>query len=303
MSAAAPALRTRGLSRRLGSFSLRDVSLTVPAGAVYGLLGPNGAGKTTTLRLVMGLLRPDAGEVEVAGIDALRHGAEARGKVGYVPERPAVPDWMTAGRAMRHHAVFYSGWDAAYAAELARRLGVDPARRVRQLSKGEAARLSLLLALAHRPPVLLLDEPTDGLDAVARRTLTELLLEYVADSGASVLVSSHLVHELERFADWVGVMDGGRLVAETPLERFRGSIKRLRVAAGATAAGSFPFHLLSREPRGREEVWAVRGWEPAMAGALAASGVELKEVVDLDLEDCYVELLRGDARKEAVHAG
>jgi ABC-2 type transport system ATP-binding protein len=302
MSAPSCALRTRGLSRRLGGFSLRDVSLTVPAGSIYALLGPNGAGKTTTLRLMMGLLRADAGEVEIAGIDARRRGTEARGKVGYVPDRPSLPDWMTGSQAMRHHAVFFPGWDAAYATELARRLRVDPARRVRELSKGEAAQLALLLALAHRPPVLLMDEPTDGADPVARRVLTELLLEYVADSGAAVLISSHLARELERFADWVGVMDGGRLVAETPLERFRGSIKRLRVTAGPTADGGLPFHLLSRERRGREEVWAVRGWEPAMAGGLAARGVEVKEVVDLDLEDCYVELLRGGAPEEVNHA-
>ncbi|HEU4452694.1 MAG TPA: ABC transporter ATP-binding protein [Longimicrobium sp.] len=299
MTAPAEAIRTRDLSRRLGGFAVRGVSLTVPAGAVYALLGPNGAGKTTVIRLVTGLLRPDEGEVRILGIDALRQGPRARMRTGYVPERPAVPDWMTTARALRHHAVFFPGWDAAYADSLVRRMGVDPTRRVAQLSKGEAGKLSLVLALAHRPPLLVLDEPTDGLDPVARRDFTELLLEYVADTGATVFVSSHLAHELERFADWVGVMDGGRLVAETELERFRGSIKRLRVVPGVPADGAaLPFDLLNRQARGREEVWAVRGWEPAMAGSLTARGVEVREVIDLDLEECYVELLRGG--KEAV---
>jgi len=297
------ALLTRGLSRRVSrGFAVADVSMTVPAGAIYGLLGPNGAGKTTTLRLVLDLLRPDRGEVEILGVDARRHPARARLRVGYVPERPAMPEWMTVERVMRHHAAFYPGWDPAYAGALRGRLHLPPGQRVRHLSKGEAGKLGLLLALSHRPALLLLDEPTDGLDPVARREITELLLEYVSDTGATVLISSHLVHELERFADRVGVMDGGRLVAETPLEALRGSIKRLRVEAAPGMLGPLPFTLLSREPHGREEVWAVRGWEPQMGGDLAARGVALRGVMDLDLEECYVALLRTPA-PEDVHAG
>jgi len=297
------ALLTRGLSRRVSrGFAVADVSMTVPAGAIYGLLGPNGAGKTTTLRLVLDLLRPDRGEVEILGVDARRHPARARMRVGYVPERPAMPEWMTVERVMRHHAAFYPGWDPAYAGALRGRLRLDPGQRVRHLSKGEAGKLGLLLALSHHPALLLLDEPTDGLDPVARREFTELLLEYVSDTGATVLISSHLVHELERFADRVGVMDGGRLVAETPLEALRGSIKRLRVEAAPGMLGPLPFTLLSREPHGREEVWAVRGWEPGMGGDLATRGVALRGVMDLDLEECYVALLRTPA-PEDVHAG
>jgi ABC-2 type transport system ATP-binding protein len=113
------ALRTRGLSRRIArDFAVRDVSLTVPAGAVYGLLGPNGGGKTTTLRLVLDLLRPDSGEVEIMGVDARRHPARARMRVGYVPDRLSAPAWMSVERAMRHHAVFYRTWDARFAQSL-----------------------------------------------------------------------------------------------------------------------------------------------------------------------------------------
>ena len=295
-------IRTHGLQRRLSrDFAVRDVSLSVPEGAVYGLLGPNGSGKTTTLRLLLGLLRADGGEAEVLGIDALRRPADVRRRVGYVPERPGIPDWMTVRRAMRHHAAFYPTWDGVYAAELLGRLALPPDRPVRHLSKGQAGKLGLLLALAHRPPLLVLDEPTDGLDPVARRDFLEMMLEYVADSGATVFVSSHLVHELERMADWIGVMDDGSLIAETPLERFRASIKRLRVGALANGGPPLPFDLLSRKPRGREEVWVVRGWDPTMAPALAERGVELREVEDLDLEECYVELLRNRARPEVAH--
>lgn len=290
------ALLTRGLSRRMApDFAVRDLDLSVPAGAVYGLLGPNGAGKTTTLRLVLDLLRPDAGEVEILGVDARRYPAEARRRIGYVPERPGIPEWMTVARALRHHAVFFPSWSQPYAEELCRRMELPADRRVRHLSKGQAGKLSLLLALAHRPSLLILDEPTDGLDPVARRDFTELLLEYVADTGATALISSHLVHELERVADWIGVIDRGRLVVEAPLESFRRSIKRVRVGDGGVIPepADLPFSVLARVRRPREELWSVRGWEPRMGEVLAERGVEVRGVVDLDLEDCYVELLRG----------
>jgi ABC-2 type transport system ATP-binding protein len=281
---------------------VRGVDLLVPTGAVYGLLGPNGAGKTTTLRLVLDLLRADAGEVEILGVDARRDPALARRSVGYVPERAGVPGWMTVERAMRYHGAFFPAWNAEYAAELLARLELPADRRVKHLSKGQAGKLALLLALAHRPPLLVLDEPTDGLDPVARRDFLEMLLDYVADTGATVLVSSHLVHELERISDHIGVMDGGSLVAQMPLEAFRGSIKRLRVAAGAGAVDGLPLRVLARAVRGREELWSVQGWEPEMGGALAERGVEVRGVVDLDLEECYVELLRGARGPEAPHA-
>ncbi|MBV9774427.1 MAG: ABC transporter ATP-binding protein [Gemmatimonadetes bacterium] len=290
------ALLTRGLARRMApDFAVRDLSLTVPTGAVYGLLGPNGAGKTTTLRLILDLLRPDAGEVEILGVNARRYPAEARRRIGYVPERLGIPGWMTVARALRHHAVFFPSWSRPYAEELLLRMELPADRRVRHLSKGQAGKLALLLALAHRPSLLILDEPTDGLDPVARRDFTELLLEYVADTGATALISSHLVHELERVADWIGVIDRGSLVVETPLEAFRRSIKRLRVGTGTPLPGAdgLPFDVLARVQRPREELWSVRGWEPAMGAVLAERGVEVRGVVDLDLEDCYVELLRG----------
>jgi len=289
----AAALRTVGLSRRLGrDFAVRDVSMTVPTGGVYGLLGPNGAGKTTTLRLILDLIRPSAGQVEILGVDARRYPSEARRRVGYVPERPGVPGWMTVDRALRHHAVFFPAWNQEYAEQLLRRLGIPRERRVRHLSKGQAGKLVLLLALAHRPSLLILDEPTDGLDPVARRDFLEMLLEYVADAGATVVMSSHLVHELERIADWIGVIDGGRLIAETPMGDFRGSIKRLRVDADSPRPADLPLEIMSSLTRGREEIWVVRGWDGGMLDALIQRGIMVRGVVDLDLEECYVELLR-----------
>ena len=195
----------------------------------------------------------------------------------------------------------HASWFASAPEALLARLEIPDRRPVRHLSKGQAGKMSLLLALAHRPALLVLDEPTDGLDPVARRDFMELLMEYVADTHATVVVSSHIVHELERMADWIGVMDEGTMVAEMPLEAFRGHIKRLRVVSPAEVdSAALPFSVLSRVRRGREELWSVRGWEPEMAPALGGHAVQVREVVDLDLEECYVELLRN--RTEARDA-
>jgi ABC-2 type transport system ATP-binding protein len=224
-------------------------------------------------------------------------------RVGYVPDRLSPPGWMTVERAMRHHAVFYRTWDARFAESLAARLRLPATRRLAHLSRGEAGKLSLLLALAHRPELLILDEPTDSLDPLARREFMELLLEFIADTRATVVISSHLVQELGRFSDWVAVMKDGTLIWETPTSGLRDAIKRLRVgAAPDLSTAGLPFTVLGRETHGREEVWAVRGWEPAMRSTLATRGVDLREVIDLELEDCYVELMRAPEPVEATHA-
>ena len=139
----------------------------------------------------------------------------------------------------------------------------------------------------------MLDEPTDGLDPVVRRDVLSALLEYVSERQATVCISSHLVHELERFCDWIGVMDDGRLIIELPMERFKNGIKRLRVDGAPATPDNPPFVLLAREPaNGTGETWLVREWEPQMTSFFDAAGVSLHQVIDLDLEDGFVELLR-----------
>jgi ABC-2 type transport system ATP-binding protein len=140
--------------------------------------------------------------------------------------------------------------------------------------------------------LLVLDEPTDGLDPVVRRDVLGALLEYVEQSKATVFISSHLVHELERICDWIGVMDRGRLAVQLPMERFRHGIKRVRVAAGGAAPDGAPFTLLARETTPAGEEWSVRDWSPEAAAWLTSRGVALREVTDLDLEEAFVELLR-----------
>ncbi|NJD18884.1 MAG: ABC transporter ATP-binding protein [Gemmatimonadetes bacterium] len=294
------AIELQGLGWRPDrSFALRDVSLRVPVGAIYGFLGPNGSGKTTTIRMCMGMMKPDRGEIRVLGMAVPRDMSRILARVGYVPERPHVYPALTVAEQVRYHASFFHLWDAGWAKELTERLGLDPARKISRMSKGETGKLLLLLALSQRPDLLVLDEPTDGLDPVVRRDVLTAVLDYVGETGATVFISSHLVHELERICDWVGVMDDGALVAELPMQVFKNGIKRLKVA-DPPADPDPPFTILSRERANGSaplETWVVRGWQDPMRDWFDTAGVSLRDVVDLDLEDGFVELLRSSRPK------
>jgi ABC-2 type transport system ATP-binding protein len=277
------------------SFELRDLTLRVPAGSIYGFLGPNGSGKTTTIRLFMGMLEADQGQIRVLGRSVPREMPRILARVGFVPERPHVYPALTVAEQVRYHASFFPDWDHGWAQELTGRLGLDPARRIARMSKGETGKLLVLLALSQRPDLLVLDEPTDGLDPVVRRDVLTAVLDYVSETSATVFISSHLVHELERICDWVGVLDDGQLVAELPMQSFKNGIKRIRVDDAPDVPGDTPFVLLDRtmgDAFGSVETWIVRGWQDPMRQYFDGVGATVRDVIDLDLEEGFVELLR-----------
>lgn len=275
------------------AFAIRDLNLRVPAGSIYGFLGPNGSGKTTTMRLVLGLLRPVGGHITVLGDRMPEDHARILGRVGYVPEQPHLDHTLTVGELMRFQASFYRRWEWPRAAALRREFELDEHRLFGRLSKGQKAKLMILLALAQCGDLLVLDEPTDGLDPVVRRDILAALLSYVSERRATIFISSHLVHELERFCDWVAVMDEGRLVTEVPLEKLKNGTKRLIVDGAPAAIAGAPFTVLARAPsNGVGETWVVSDWEPGMTSFFDGIGASVRDVIDLDLEDGFVELLR-----------
>ena len=277
------------------AFELKDVTLRVPTGSIYGFLGPNGSGKTTSIRMFMGMMKPDHGEIRVLDRPVPKDMRRILARVGYVPERPHIYPSLTVGEAVKYHSSFYDLWDAGWAKELMGRLDLDETRKISRMSKGENGKLLILLALSQRPDLLVLDEPTDGLDPVVRRDVLTNVLEYVSETNATVFISSHLVHELERICDWVGIMDNGQLVAELPMQSFKNGIKRIRVADAPDLPGDTPFVILNRnssEGMGSVETWTVRGWQDPMRQYFTGVGATVRDVIDLDLEDGFVELLR-----------
>lgn len=291
----APAILTRALSRRYGpTVALDAVDLRVPAGAVYMLAGENGAGKSTLLRILLNLQRATAGEVEVAGLDPRRSGARVRARVGYVPEQAAIgPAWMTVECWLEERAVYYPAWDHDYADKLCLRLDIDVMRRIGHLSKGQARRIQLVAALAFRPPLLLLDEPTDGLDPVARDTFLGLVSDHLAETGCTVLVSTHLIYELDALIDHVGVLSNGRLTAQASRDELHRTLKTYRAVGpdGWNGPAGLP-GVLNRGRFGREFSWVVRGDEADITDRIARAGGEVRDVTPLNLHDAVVNLMR-----------
>jgi ABC-2 type transport system ATP-binding protein len=291
------AIQTRGVAKRYPPdvVALDALDLQVPRGAVYVLVGPNGAGKSTAMRVLLDLVRADRGTASVLGISTTAQPALARAQVGYVPEVvDTAYGWLTVGGLLKHHAAFYHAWDWAYADVLCKRLGLRMDERFRALSKGAARRVALVTALAHRPPVLLLDEPTDGLDPLAREDFGALLVEHMADAPTTILWSTHHVHEAERMADHVGVLRNGRLLLQAPVDTVRAGLHRYHalVPDGWTGAPGLNGDVLVRAASGREITWTVWGDERQVAERLSASGATVRETGRLSLEDAALALLR-----------
>lgn len=290
------AIVTRSLEKRFGGApALAGLELEVPAGALYVLAGPNGAGKSTAIRVLLDLVRADRGTARVLGMDPAARPALVRAHAGYVPDVAETGyGWLPVRRFLAHHAAFFAAWDWAYAEALCRRLGVPLEARLGGLSKGVSRAMVLVTALAHRPPVLLLDEPADGLDPLAREELSSILADHVADGATTVLWSTHHVHEIDRMADHVGVLREGRLVLQAPRDLLRTRLRRYRaqVPEGWAGAPGLNGEVLLREGSGREVAWTIWGEEREVAERLAASGAVVREAAPLSLEDATVALLR-----------
>jgi len=296
MERAPAAIETAALTKCYrGVTALDCVSLRVPRGAVYGLLGRNGAGKSTLLQILLGLQERTSGSVKVLGGDLRADGPRLRARIGYVPERLPIYDWMTVSQVLRFVAPFYLTWDAALAERLLGRFDLPPAARVGRLSRGMRAQLCLVLALSYRPELLLLDECTAGLDPVVRREFAQRIIETAGEAGRTVLFASHQVAELERFCDWVGILAGGKLLVQEPLERLHARVKRLHFTFTGPETELHAPGVLADERHGRFAAVTVSDYNEALPAAYAASGRRTEigmpvEVEDLGLEEIFVAL-------------
>ena len=289
------AVSTQALSKAFGvRCALANVALQVPHGAVYLLVGPNGAGKSTTLRILVDLVRPTGGIAAVLGFNPQKQAAMVRANVGYVPDQPTWGyGWMRAGRLIAHHAQFFPSWDAEYASQLCRTFDVRLDVKVSTLSKGQARRVHFVMALAHRPQLLLLDEPLDGLDPVMRDEILGTLVGHLADAPTTVLLSTHHVAEVEQLADHIGVMRNGELCAQMPLSDLRRDLRRYRaeVPIGWEGASVLEDAVLRRSGTRNEVDWTIWGEQSWIVEELATAGATVREAAPLSLEEATLTLL------------
>ncbi|HUR60504.1 MAG TPA: ABC transporter ATP-binding protein [Opitutaceae bacterium] len=234
-------IETQNLPRRFGRMeAVHELNLAVPTGSVFALLGPNGAGKTTTLKLLMNLLPPTGGSARVLGADSRRLGERELAQIGYVSENQQLPLWMTLRQLLDYCRPFYPTWDRALEKSLLAQFALPETRKLGQLSRGMLMKAALLSSLAYRPKLLVLDEPFSGLDPVVRDEFIRGVLEVSAQGEWTVLVSSHDIEEVERLADHVALMDGGRLRLTETTEVLQGRFRRVEVTDAPPSAAPTP---------------------------------------------------------------
>ena len=209
----------KGVSRNYRrTQALNNVSISMPRGGVVGLVGENGAGKTTLIKHVLGLLKAQTGTVRVFGLDPVKKPHDTLGRIGYLSEHRDLPGWMRIDELMRYTRALYPKWDPIYAQKLVQMFQLDPSAKIRTLSMGQTAKAGLVTALAHRPELLVLDEPSSGLDPIVRRDILGAVLREVAKEGRTALFSSHLLHEVETISDRVVMISAGKVILDETLQ-------------------------------------------------------------------------------------
>jgi ABC-2 type transport system ATP-binding protein len=293
----------RDLSRRFGrTLAVDGVSLDVPRGVVFGLVGENGAGKTTLIKHILGLLKARTGTVRVFGLDPVREPVAVLSRVGYLSEDRDLPDWIRIDELLRYLKPFYPTWDDDFAEELRRQFDLDPTARIKTLSQGQRARTGLLAALAYRPELLVLDEPSTGLDPIVRREILGAIIRTIAEEGRTVLFSSHLLDEVERVSDYVALIDHGKIVLCDPLDAIKAAHRRLTLRFDEPL--SRPPALLGSsrwEGIGREWTTVCRGSIEEIHVSVAGAGARIVEEHTPSLDEIFVA--RVGSQKTAVVEG
>ena len=288
------AIETKALTKRYGrQLAVDALSLSVPSGSVFAFLGRNGAGKTTTIQILLDLLNRTSGEAWVLGRDCVKQALDIRRHTGYVAEGERMYDWMKVDEIIWYCRGFYPSWDDAFAAELKAKLELPGEKKIGQMSRGMQAKLALLLAMAHRPELLILDEPTAGLDVVVRRDFLEGIIEIIQEEGRTVFFSSHIVHEVERVADWVGIIDQGKMLCCLPLETLKESVRRIDLTftdIPDNLHSTLP-HVLTCTQDGKQASFIVRDYSETTLAAVHALNPATLKVETLGLEDIFVALV------------
>lgn len=291
---AEPVIEIQGLSRRYRTkMALDNVSLSVPSGCVFGLLGESGAGKTTLIRHLIGLLKPQQGTARVLGRDPVKDPEGTLGRIGYLSEDRDLPGWMRIDELMRYTRGIYPNWDDDFADDLIERFDLNPAQKIKTLSRGQKAKTGLVTALAHRPDLLLLDEPSSGLDPVVRRHILTAVMRSIAEEGRTVLFSSHLLHEVESICDHVCMIHRGKVVLCNKLTDILEDHTRILVRFDQPQTPAPIFEgALGCEGQGQEWTVICDGAADQVRAQIKTSGGYIVDETKPSLEDIFVALVR-----------
>ncbi len=285
-----------GTKRFHKSLAVDEVSLTVERGSILGFIGPNGAGKTTTIKMLMGLLPMDGGSAKVLGYDVTKQADDIRLRVGYVPEQHFIYRWMRVDECIRFCRALYETWNDSLCEELQDQFALPARKKVKALSKGMLVKLALLLAISHEPELLILDEPTAGLDPLIREEfLAGVLRNFTAGDGRSVLFSSHTLHDIQRVADSVAIINEGQLILQCPADDLLTRTKRIRLTlSGDSPPAGLAGMGIYQRTEGRECILTVGDFSGETVDTLSAvDGVKAVEVLDIALEEIFKDYILG----------
>jgi ABC-2 type transport system ATP-binding protein len=288
----------QNLTKQFGKLiAVDNISLKIPPGQIFGFIGENGAGKTTTIKILMGLLRATSGTARVCGLDPIEADVKVKEKIGYVSEDRAMYRWMKVKEVLWFNGNLYPNWDEQMAQQLLKDFDLDPKQKVKVLSRGMLAKLALLVAMASKPEVLILDEPSSGLDPMVRREILEKLIAYVSDYKTTIFFSSHLIDEVDRMADTVGILCKGRLLICDEKNKVKDSLKKV-VLTFDSPKDSIPPHdtLLRSEKKDKDWVCYVRNQNKQWETHLKSLNPKSMETIDLSLEDVFAEYTHWEKR-------
>ena len=277
---------------------LRGVNMQVARGKTFAFLGRNAAGKTTTIRMLLGMLKRDDGAIRVVGLDPQREPLELRRRVGYLAEDQTMWGWMRVEEIIRFVAPFYPTWDHNLALQYVRDFELPPRTKIKHLSKGQNVRLGLVLALAHRPELVILDDPALGLDPIMRKQFNRDLITHLQCEGRTVFYSSHLLYEVEPVADEVAILDAGRIVRQADTETLRRDVKQYLIGPAAFAALR---HLRVLDVRSDGERMAVTVEGAARAKEILDREGSEYRVVDLNLDEIFEAYVAGRPADDAAN--
>ncbi len=291
-------IQTRQLSRHFGrKEAVKSLTLEVPRGSIYAFLGPNGAGKTTTIKMLMNILAPSDGAAEVLGQESRALSRDAFTRIGYVSENQKLPEWMTVRQFIAFCKPMYPGWDDSFCDKLLQQFDLPLDRKLRHLSRGMKVKAALLTSLAYKPELLVLDEPFSGLDPLVRDEFIRGVLELTEESNWTVFVSSHDIDEVERLADWVGIINEGELKLSESTASLQGRFRQVEIttAEAAPLPRTLPEHWLVPEQTAATARWVESRYDEAATAAAIGQhfpGARVDRLAPMSLREIFLALAR-----------